>query len=216
MALCESVVYIFFVGEDISAITDHVIMRTSGVPGISQINGFGVQSTLACDSEQAFDGNTTTRMFLLDLIPAQRFDGTRDSFIELLGSGIVMVVTQVGTDHYERFRSSPEEVEHLTDLCRRGVSYDEGHKTELAQDFLEKGEVDFETMFLPMSCIQKVNMRESKGLGYSLLIDRNDSQWCSKRLGAAGSQSAESNPMSWPQQHDTGDPSTGSCQGRIG
>jgi hypothetical protein len=71
--------------------------------------------------------------------------------------------------------------------------------TECAQDFLEKGEVDFERMFLPMSCIQEVNMWKGKDLGDRLPINGNDSQGSSKRLGATGGQSADGDPMGWPQ-----------------
>jgi hypothetical protein len=130
---------------------------SSGVAGVSQINGAAMQMMPARSLEHRADRNAAARLLLANPTGIEGLDRPRGRLIYLTRRFAIQVVTQVGADHKTGFVASPQFVYYLADLLRADLARKERNNYELLQYDLQERQLHFERMLGRVGLVPDAN-----------------------------------------------------------
>ena len=86
------------------------------------------------DPQQAGNRQAAARLIRRNAAVVQGFDGFRGVTVHAPGAAVVVVVAEVGADHYERLRAAPEALQDLRHLLGGRAAHHQRHEREVAED----------------------------------------------------------------------------------
>ena len=86
------------------------------------------------------------------------FDGLTGFPVEPAGGVIIQIMAEICRHDDQRFRATPEPFNHFGHVSWFGVTHGERDQLKRSENFLEKRQVHFETVFLSMARIEYANL----------------------------------------------------------
>jgi len=176
-----------------------LIFSTGGIARVPEIKRGDFHGTAFGLDQQAPDRRGTTGICVIDALNFQALDRFTGEPVPGPGLVITQVVTEIGTDYDQCFRTAPQDVDHLRNGLRRCVTNNQWHERKRPEHLLKKRQMHFETVLELVRGFKNPYLRHVQG-GDCLFVQRHITQRRAERVGATQRQVPDGDAVTGPQQ----------------
>ena len=154
-------------------------------------------------NQQATDRRGAAGIPVADTMCVHAFDRLAGRLVPGPGLIVVQVMAQIGADDDQRFRPTPQGIDHFGHGLGRRVTDNERHQCERTDCDLQEWQVDFEAVFGPVHGIAQVYARQIQCVDCRP-VQRYIPQGRAKQFGAARGQALECDPVTGTEHKHAG------------